>query len=226
MGRGGRSFLKKVLPPLPTSASLPFHPNNNLTAGNHALERTEHPLDAAGKHLRRKGIKPHGLTVDGDFNAPARGHAIAGRLLSSHDALRHGGTVRFPASSAIQRGQQKALLKNQIDQRIQIFGRERRQPGELVVPIRSERQLGAQSLAAFRKRRQKFRGGPQTQNTRQPADVFASFHQQDVRIQQRDQIPEEARMASPLPSFVLLNPTMVRFGPIKSAVSVSGLSSS
>ena len=51
-----------------------------------------------------------------------------------------------------------------------------------------------QSLAAFRKRRQKFRGGPQTQNTRQPADVFASFHQQDVRIQQRDQIPEEARM--------------------------------
>lgn len=171
-----------------------FNPNNNLTAGNRALERTEHPLDAAGKHLRRKGVKPHGLTVDGDFNAPARGHAIAGRLLSSHDALRHGGTVRFPASSAIQRGQQKALLKNQIDQRIQIFGRERRQPGELVVPIRSERQLGAQSLAAFRKRRQKFRGGPQTQDTRQPADGFASFHQQDVRIQQRDQIPEEARM--------------------------------
>ena len=61
VGRGGEEepFFRKVLPPSPHLHPYPFILIITSAAGNHALERTEHPLDATGKHLRCvKGLSP------------------------------------------------------------------------------------------------------------------------------------------------------------------------
>ena len=97
-----------------------FQAEFRLTAGRVPLQSREHPPDAAGEQSGSEGVQRHLATVDGDGDLPMQSGAVGRAALSMYNPAGKPGAIAFATGSAIQAGQKKRLVHDEIGQSVQV----------------------------------------------------------------------------------------------------------